>query len=205
MPSFSAPFETLTPAAIVGLGSLGSGAAVLGGFTAEVDALYGLAAAVAAVSTAAALWSRRVATLPLRIAPSVTRSEANGVSQLRFRVMLGHGRPMVRPRARVRWHGGGTVTELSPLDHGGGPLIGPWTVSVFDRDGTCEGEGELELNVEAVEGGRTWAEARRWPGSAVRSGRFRDVVALRGGCVAWDRATWDEVVDDATAIRASDR
>ena len=151
------------------------------------SAICGALAAVALVAAAAGWWIRQqAARLPLVLARKALRGRVDGRTVYRFRAILGRGRPMTDATATVMFvPEDGDRVELAPLVPGGRRLLGPWTVAVVDRAGTCAGQGTFEVHVRVQERGQTWEARGAWRSDQIEEGRFVEVVAVRGGKLAF--------------------
>lgn len=191
--------ERLTPAGFAGLAAGTIGLPVVGTLLVSGAADVGLTA-IAMGAGAAAGWGawyrRRVSTLPLEIAPVALVGRLDGHPVYRFRLRLGHGRPMHDARAEVSFVGPAGETPLAPVLGEAPTLLGPWTLAVVDRAHAADGPGSFRVRAEVTEGGRTWRAERTWPREALRPGRFAPAVRIRHGRLEWE-GPWDAVREEA--------
>jgi len=153
---------------------------------------------VTVVGGAFLLWRRRLARLPLVVAPVGLRGRYGPHRAYRFRARLGRGRALSAGRAEVTFVPTTGAPVALPCVLGEvSRAVGPWTLVVLDNLGTLEGrEGRIEVVVHAMEGGRAWRARRAWSLGDLRSGRFDDHMAVRRGRLHVDPSRWDRVVAD---------
>lgn len=178
------------------LGATGGIAAVLLTGTWWAPLAGDVALALAACgSLGLGLWGVRrqrwLRSLPLEVAPVALCGWWGPTRAYRFRVRLGHGRPMQRARARVRYEGATTV-ELSPVLAEAPVLVGPWTVCVLDPGGVVGPGGRLILAVEAREGEQEHAIEAAFAVDELGEGRFGP--GFGGSPVRLSRERWAPVV-----------
>jgi len=187
-------------------GGFAAGAAVLVGaplagtlaVTGTADlVLVALAVLASGGTTWALVHRRRIAHLPLEFASLALRGRIDGCAVYRFRIRLGHGRPMRNARAEVVFLADdGSEVRLAPVSERLPVLVGPWTVAVLDPEGKCDGAGVFRVRVHVEEGRRTWECERTWRRDAVREGRFEAAIRRHRGRLVWDPVAWDAVQEE---------
>lgn len=145
------------------------------------------------IAGVAAMSRRLVGSLPLQLAQAGLHERGDNADQYRFRVQLGRGRTMRDARATVTWRGANGEVPLTPLLAEAAVLIGPWTLLVVDKEGSCDGDGVFDVHVVAVEQGKQWQAHASWEKSALVEGRFEPAVAVQRGKLIWQRDRWDAV------------
>lgn len=157
--------------------------------------LAALAAAIAGATGWAFRESKRLAELPLEVAPVGAIGWLDGGRVYRFRARLGRGRSLRDP-----------VAEVTFLPEQGEPiglsaewparsLCGPITVLVRDPAGRVQGAGRFALRLTVRSAGQTWTAAATIPSDALREGRFGGVT-VAGGRVAFDEG-WAALIEEA--------
>jgi hypothetical protein len=160
--------------------------------------LAGLAVLAGGGATWAALHRRQLALLPLEFAEAALQGRLDGCTAYRFRIRLGHGRPMRNACAEVEFvREDGAVVRLEPVMDQAPVLLGPWTVVVLDPARQCEGDGVFRVRVQVKEAARTWESERHWPRAVVQKGRFESAIRLHRGRLVWDAVAWDAVLEDS--------
>jgi hypothetical protein len=183
--------ERARPGAVLLAGTLATATAIALTIpaTGAADAILALIAVILAGGTTFA-WreTRRLAELPLELAPIALRGVVDGAILYRFRARLGRGRTFRDAQARVWFEPAeGEAIELVPR-----PLpplaTGPLTVVVADPDGRIAAPGAFRVALEVRSRGRSWTATATI--AAIEEGRF-DGIALVAGRVAfgedWDR------------------
>lgn len=181
---------------LVAVGS-GLGVALTSGFDTWLAGL-GVAGALGAMGAAAmGLWW---ASLPLRLSDRILGRQTLGHPDLRVRAVLGRGRAMAGPGARVTVRHHGTDHDLAVSSPWGPAVVGPFTVLAVDRDGVLEAaaddpDARVTVAVWGSEAGARREAERSWPVSEVgQDRRFAPLLAPgRGGRVAWSWRTWRAV------------
>lgn len=167
----------------IGLGS----AALLTGSTFFLvgvgDVLAGSGAVLVGLAgLGAAGWRRRLAALPLELAPRAVRHESPLGSDVTVRGWLGRGRRIEQLTVTVLADGKPTDVLLFR-----GPLVGPFQVLV---SGAPE---RLEVTVEAREGAQTHRITQVYPPDTIEDGRFDAPVTRRGKRLRWTPERWSSL------------
>ncbi|MEQ1564406.1 MAG: hypothetical protein ABMA64_02125 [Myxococcota bacterium] len=161
--------------------------------------LVDLGLGLCALGSLAGGWSairlkRRLAQLPLEIAPVACVGWVDGVRVYRFRVRLGRGRVLLLPAATVSFVDDEEERYALAAEVPGDEMLGPFVIRVADPAHQCTGEGRFELRVECESpGGERYAAVQVIPSAAVRPGRFGGIGSARGS-VTFD-VDWTAIVD----------
>lgn len=158
-------------------------------------ALAALAAAIAGGTGWAWREAKRLAELPLEVAPVALVGWLDGGTVYRFRARLGRGRSLRDPTAEVRFvPEGGPPIDLV-VEWPARSLCGPVTLLVRDPGDRVRPPGRFVVALTVRSAGRTWAATTEVPADAVRRGRFGGVGVADGRVVFDDR--WATVVEEA--------
>ena len=150
--------------------------------------------AAASIGSAALLGTalRSVTSLPLQIAPVVSRGRSGGQPIYRFRAQLGRGRALTQPVAAVTWRPeAGPDVELVPWLPGKS-LCGPFTFLARDPGHRVQGDGHFMVRLQVRSDGRAWSAERRISTGEVTEGPFEGVTLDRRGVrftEDWQRVT----------------
>ncbi len=144
-----------------------------------------LLAGASAAAIGAATWVggtlRTVASLPLQIAPVVSRGVSGGQPVYRFRAQLGRGRTLRDPVATVSWlPDGGDEQALEPWIPADS-LCGPFTFLARDPRRVVTGEGQFVVRLQVRADGDAWVAEQRIDSQAVTEGPFEGVTVGRRG------------------------
>ena len=162
---------------------LGSAAALAGSpvfLVGTADLMAGAGALLVGVGgVGAAGWRRRLAGLPLELAPRVVRADGPLGSDLTVRGWLGRGRRIEQLTVTV-------LADGEPVDAllFRGPLVGPFQVLV---PGAPE---QLTVTVEAREDGQTHTATRTYGPDAVEDGRFAPPFTGDARTFRWTPERW---------------
>lgn len=145
-----------------------------------------------------AVWQQYVDSLPLRLSAVAARGELNGVPSATIRAMLGHGRVLRDPTARVMLlRPGRPPRPVRCLLPGAPVILGPWTITAIDAE-LSEDDAEVVFEVEGEEQGRRWEARAVMAASDLRDGRFGGIEVSDSG-LRWDVYGWDKVLPPADA------
>lgn len=147
--------------------------------------LLGAAALVALASGAAWRAARRLASLPLEVAPAAALGTVDGATVYRFRARLGQGRAFRDAQAEVRFAPDAGEPVALRVERLPAVACGPLTLVVRDPSGLVTGPGRFHVRVRVVSAGRTWEAVASVDASAVRPGRFGGIGVV-GGRLAFD-------------------
>lgn len=179
------------PAGVWGVGGVGIAGALLGATVilppaGDAGAVIG-ALVVGAGGALAGVRRRRLARLPLELAPVAAVDERTGT--VTCRAWLGRGRRIDALSVQVSLRAeDGSVTPLSPWAPEA-PVVGRFHVVVRDLPVGWD-RGWLDVTVEARASGEAWRVTRAYGPGDRRAGAFAPGVRRGSGGLAWVQREW---------------